>query len=304
MYMKELSERINQLQNLLEESDHVIIGGGAGLSTAAGIDYGGERFTSNFKEFIEKYNFTDMYTAGFYPFKSQEEKWAYWAKHVYMNNIGMGSTELYKKLYDLVKDKNYFVITTNVDDQFVKSGFDDEKVFATQGSYRLIQCKNACHDKLYDDTEIVKEMMANTDSELKIPSDLVPKCPVCGRDMELNLRIDNNFVEDETWHKHNNDYHDFVNNAKKGKTLLLEFGVGFNTPAIIRFPFESIAAQYDDWNLVRFNKDNLELVVVQNNQASLLPVSKLDDIKLSNNFQDRYIPFSEDIELVIDELLS
>lgn len=147
-------------------------------------------------------------------------------------------------------------------------------------------------------------MMANTDSELKIPSDLVPKCPVCGKDMELNLRIDNNFVEDETWQKHNNDYRDFVNNAKKGKTLLLEFGVGFNTPAIIRFPFESIAAQYDDWNLVRFNKDNLELVVVQNNQASLLPVSKLDDIKLSNNFQDRYIPFSEDIELVIDELLS
>jgi NAD-dependent SIR2 family protein deacetylase len=302
--MKELSERINQLQNLLEESDHVIIGGGAGLSTAAGINYGGERFTSNFKEFIEKYNFTDMYTAGFYPFKSQEEKWAYWAKHVYMNNIGMGSTELYKKLYDLVKDKNYFVITTNVDDQFVKSCFDDEKVFSTQGSYRLLQCKNACHDKLYDDTEIVKEMIANTDSELKIPTDLVPKCPVCGGDMELNLRIDNNFVEDETWHKHNNDYRDFVNNAKKGKTLLLEFGVGFNTPAIIRFPFESIAAEYDDWNLVRFNKDNLELVVVQNNQASLLPVSRLDDIKLSNNFQDRYIPFSEDIELVIDELLS
>lgn len=254
--MNNISKRITKISNLIKESDYILIGAGSGLSTAAGIEYFGERFYKNFVYFIKKYHFTDMYSSAFYDFKTQEEKWAYFAKHIYLNNVGMEATDTYKKLLKLVKNKEYFVLTTNVDDQFEKAGFDKKRIFATQGSYRYIQCSQACHNKLYDDSDLVKEMIAKTNEDLKIPTKLVPKCPICGENMDVNLRKDAYFVQDEHWYEQDEKYGEFLDKAKDKKVVLLEFGVGFNTPGIIRFPFEKMTFENENWNLVRFNKDN------------------------------------------------
>lgn len=254
--MNEIANKIEKVQELIKEADCVLIGAGAGLSTSAGIEYSGKRFEDNFAEFIKKYHFTDMYTSGFYDFQTEEEKWAYWAKHMYINNIGMKPTKLYQEIFDLVKDKDYFVITTNVDDQFFKTGFDKDKIFATQGSYRYIQCSQACHNKIYDATDMVKEMIDKT-QDCKIPTELVPVCPVCGESMDTNLRKDGFFVQDDNWYKQDEKYGDFLDRAKNKKVVLLELGVGFNTPTIIRFPFEQMTFQNSNWNLVRINKDNV-----------------------------------------------
>ena len=252
--MSEISKKIEQAKKLIKNADYILIGAGAGLSTAAGLDYSGKRFEDNFREFIRKYHFTDMYTAGFYNFNSEEEKWAFWAKHIYLNDTGIGPTKLYEDILDLVKDKDYFVITTNVDDQFYKAGFDKEKVFATQGSYKYIQCSKACHNKLYDATDLVKEMIDKT-KNCKIPTELVPVCPVCGERMEVNVRIDANFVQDDNWYLQDKKYGVFLENCKYKKVVLLELGVGFNTPGIIRIPFEQITYQNPKWGLIRINKD-------------------------------------------------
>ena len=195
-----------------------------------------------------------MYTSSFYDFETEEEKWAYWAKHIYVNNTGMEATELYKKLFDLVKDKNYFVITTNVDNQFYKDGFDKNKIFATQGSYRYIQCGIACHNKLYDAKDLVVKMLENT-HDCKIPSELVPVCPVCGETMDVNIRKDAYFVEDEYWYKQDERYGEFLDRIQDKNVVLLEIGVGFNTPGIIRFPFEQMVYNNINTYLVRINKD-------------------------------------------------
>ena len=250
-----LNNNIENIKKLIDEAEYVLIGGGAGLSSSAGIEYSGKRFEDTFKEFIEKYHFTDMYTSGFYDFKTQKEKWAYWAKHMYINDIGMKATNLYKEILELVKNKKYFVITTNVDDQFYKAGFDKDRIFATQGSYAYIQCSCACHDKIYNATDMVKEMVENI-KDCKIPSELVPKCPVCGENMEVNLRKDAYFVQDDNWYRQDEKYGKFLDNTKDKKVLLLELGVGFNTPGIIRLPFEQMVYNNDKWNLVRINKDN------------------------------------------------
>lgn len=276
-----MNETLNKIKKLIDESDYILIGAGAGLSTSAGIEYDGKRFYDNFEDFIEKYHFTDMYTSGFYDFKTEEEKWAYWARHMYVNDIGMEATKLYKDILKLVKNKKYFVITTNVDEQFYKAGFDKEKVFATQGSYRYIQCKNACHNKLYDATDMVKEMLKKT-KDCKIPTELVPICPVCKGKMEVNLRVDANFVQDDNWYKQDKKYGEVLDNAKDKKTLLLEFGIGFNTPGIIRFPFEQMTYKNKNWYLVRFNKDNCDTFL---------------------NIENRTIKVYNDIKDVICEIL-
>lgn len=244
-----------KIKKLIEEADSVLIGAGAGLSTAAGINYAGEDFQRDFKPFIEKYGFTDLYTSSFYDFETEEEYWAYWTKHIDFVSTGRSGTELYQKLFELVKNKNHFVITTNVDDQFYKTGFNPQRIFRVQGSYRFIQCSKACHDKLYDDQEIVEKMLKNIDSELKVLHDLVPRCPVCGESMEPNLRKDEYFVEDELWFQQNDAYQKFVKENQDKKVVLLEFGVGFNTPGIIRFPFEQMTLKNKKWTLVRFNKE-------------------------------------------------
>ena len=252
-----MKKTLNDIKKLIEQADCILIGAGAGLSTSAGINYAGDEFEKEFAPFIKKYGFTDLYTASFYEFETEEEKWAYFAKHIKFADTGRKATPLYKNIYELVKNKSYFVITTNVDDQFEKAGFEKNKIFATQGSYSKLQCSEACHNKLYDDTELVNRMIEETDCNLKIPTNLVPICPVCKERMEVNLRKDAYFVQDENWYKQSKAYEDFVNNAKDKKVILLELGVGFNTPIIIRFPFEQMTMQNKNWNLVRINKDNV-----------------------------------------------
>ncbi|MEE1129773.1 MAG: hypothetical protein UHW99_07305 [Methanobrevibacter sp.] len=245
--------RLDKAKKAIDDADHILIGAGAGLSTAAGIEYTGKRFEKYFKDFIERYNFTDMYSSGFYPFKTSEEKWAYWARHIFANRYDVGKTDVYQKLLKLVEKKDYFVLTTNVESQFWINGFDDERIFATQGDYGLLQCSKPCHDKLYSNEDKVFEWLDKTE-DFKIPSDLVPKCPVCGEEMELNLRVDNTFVEDVKWHQMNNNYSNFLNNAD-GKIVFLEIGVGYNTPGIIRYPFEQMTYNNSDATLIRLNKD-------------------------------------------------
>ena len=251
--MKEILEKVEKVKDLIKKADYILIGAGSGLSTSAGIEYSGKRFEDNFQDFIEKYNFTDMYTSSFYDFETEEEKWAYWSKHMYINDIGMEATNLYRDILKFVKDKKYFVITTNVDDQFYKAGFDKDKIFATQGSYKYIQCSKACHNKIYDATDMVKKMLKQI-KDCKIPTELVPKCPVCGENMDVNLRKDAFFVQDDNWYKQDKRYEEFIDNAKDKKVVLLELGVGFNTPGIIRIPFEQMTFQNKNWNLVRINK--------------------------------------------------
>lgn len=255
--MTNLSKKVNEIKELLKDADYILIGAGAGLSTSAGINYAGEEFKKEFAPFIKKYDFTDLYTASFYEFETEEEKWAYFAKHIKFADTGRIATPLYKDIYKLVKNKSYFVITTNVDHQFEKAGFDKNKIFATQGSYRKLQCSKACHNKLYDNVELVNEMIEQTDCDLKIPSNLVPICPVCGQKMEVNLRKDVYFVQDDNWYKQNKAYENFIDSIKDKKVVLLELGVGFNTPIIIRFPFEQMTLQNENWNLVRINRDNV-----------------------------------------------
>ena len=228
-------DQIDRTAEYIRNADCVIIGAGAGASTAAGIQYGGKRFTDNFAEFIKKYGghyMTDMYTAGFYPYPSEEAKWGYWSKHALMNRFDPPALPLYNELYDIVKDKEYFVLTTNVDHQFYKAGFDEQRIFATQGDYGKIQCQKACHPKTYDAEELFRKM-DEARKDCLIPSELVPKCPVCGSNMAMNLRCDNYFVEDEAWHEAADRYADFLEQNKDKKVVLLELGVGFNTPAYI-----------------------------------------------------------------------
>lgn len=253
--MSKISNKVKKINDIIKNADYILIGAGSGLSTSAGIEYFGKRFEDNFQEFIKKYHFTDMYTSSFYDFQSEEEKWAYWAKHMYINDIGIESTALYQQLFKLFKDKKYFIITTNVDEQFYKAGFEKDKIFATQGSYRYIQCRNACHNKLYDATDLVKKMIKET-KDCKVPTNLIPKCPVCGEKMDVNLRKDAYFVQDDNWYKQDQKYGEFLEEIKNKKVVLLELGVGFNTPGIIRIPFEQMTYQNQNWNLIRINRDN------------------------------------------------
>jgi NAD-dependent SIR2 family protein deacetylase len=190
---------IEKLHKALQSADAIVIGAGAGLSTSAGFTYSGERFQQHFADFIGKYGFTDMYSAGFYPFPTEEEKWAYWSRHIYYNRYVPAPKPVYDNLLKLLKDKDYFVITTNVDHQFQKAGFDKKRLFYTQGDYGLFQCAKPCHQKTYNNEDVIKRMIAEQ-MDMRIPSELVPKCPVCGGPMAMNLRSDETFVEDEGWH--------------------------------------------------------------------------------------------------------
>jgi NAD-dependent SIR2 family protein deacetylase len=232
-----------KLHQALLEADAIVVGAGAGLSTSAGFNYNGERFQKFFSDFIEKYGFTDMYTAGFYNFPTEEEKWAYWSRHIYYNRYVPAPKPVYDNLLKLLKGKDYFVITTNVDHQFQKAGFDKQRLFYTQGDYGLFQCATPCHQKTYDNEEIIRKMIESQGVEtrhgtsLRIPSELVPHCPVCGGPMSVNLRSDSTFVEDEGWHAAAQRYVDFIQDHQNGKVLYWDLGIGSNTPTIIKLPF-------------------------------------------------------------------
>lgn len=253
--MKDYDKRIKQAKQLIENADYVIIGAGAGLSTAGGFEYSGENFEKHFKDFIDKYGFRDMYSAGFYPFATEEERWAYWSRYVYVNRyLQTEPNKVYSALYELVKNKDYFVITTNVDHQFQIAGFDKQRLFYTQGDYGLFQCSVPCHNKTYDNKELILKMV-ESQKDMKIPSELVPKCPVCGNLMEMNLRADDKFVQDDGWYAHATAYQDFIDKTKGKKVVLIEIGVGYNTPVIIKYPFERMTYFDKNTHLIRINKD-------------------------------------------------
>ena len=243
-----------ELLRWIEGADAVVIGAGAGLSTAAGLSYSGERFSRYFSDFIERYHMKDMYSAGFYPFAAQEEKWAYWSRHIFCNRYDQPAGGAYLDLFELVKKKNYFVLTTNVDHQFWLAGFEQDRIFATQGDYGKFQCRRACHDKLYDNEEQVRAMVREQ-KDCRIPSHLVPKCPVCGGEMEVNLRCDGYFVEDEAWHLAAGKYRSFLTENLHGKLLFLELGVGMNTPVIIKYPFWQMTYQNPNTRYACINLD-------------------------------------------------
>lgn len=277
--MEEYNSRILKAKQVIQNADYILIGAGAGLSTAAGLEYSGECFEKNYKEFIEKYNFQDLYSATFYPFRTMEEKWAFWAKLIKLNRFN-NPLKLYQELLELVKDKEHFVITTNADGQFEIAGFEKDKIFAVQGDYSLLQCENGCHNKLYNNKEMVEDWLEFTE-DCEIPEDLVPTCPVCGKDMEMNLRKDANFVQDENWYKQSKNYEDFLDRTKNKNVVLLEIGVGFNTPGIIRFPFEQMIYNNLKTTLIRINKD--------------YPQAMLE-------IKNKTISFNEDTNKIIEDL--
>jgi NAD-dependent protein deacetylases, SIR2 family len=235
------SDEIKRLKKAIEEADAVVIGAGAGLSTSAGFVYNGERFEKYFSDFGNRYGFKDMYSGGFYQYETPEEMWAYWSRYIFVNRYMDAPKPVYDNLLQLVKDKDYFVITTNVDHCFQKAGFDKKRLFYTQGDYGLFQCSEPCHNKTYENEDMVMDMMEKQE-DMKIPTELIPKCPKCGKPLTMNLRSDDKFVEDEGWHEASKRYSDFLY-SHNGKILYLELGVGFNTPSIIKYPFWQMTAK-------------------------------------------------------------
>lgn len=270
---KTISEKISDINKLISAADAVVIGAGAGLSAAGGLCYTGDRFYNNFGDFIKAYGMTDMYTAGFYPFRTQNEKWAYWSRHIMLNRYMPMAAEVYIELLTLVKNKEYFVITTNVDAQFYKAGFEKNRIWAVQGDYGRLQCSVGCHNKLYDNEAIVTKMV-NEQSDCKIPDRLIPQCPVCGGNMEVNIRKDMYFVQDEDWYSAANEYESFLKTNKNKSIVFLELGVGYNTPGIIRYPFEKYAKAFKNSFLIRINLSRHEIPSALKNKS----ISLDDDI--------------------------
>ena len=235
-------DKISRLKEELNTADAVVIGAGAGLSASAGFTYTGKRFQKYFGDFIARYGFRDMYSGGFYPFNSLEEHWAYWSRYIYINRYLDAPKPVYSDLFQLVQEKDYFVLTTNVDHQFQKAGFDKYRLFYTQGDYGLWQCSRPCHQKTYDNENIVRKMLAEQ-KDMKIPTELVPHCPVCGAPMSMNLRADDSFVEDDGWHAAARRYEDFLRRREGERILFLELGVGGNTPGIVKFSFWRMTAE-------------------------------------------------------------
>ena len=236
------SAQIERLKTALRECDAVVIGAGAGLSTSAGFDYTGERFEKYFSDFAGKYGIRDMYSGGFYPFPAKEEFWAYWSRYIFINRYMDAPKPVYENLLKLVQGKEYFVITTNVDHCFQKAGFDKKRLFYTQGDYGLFQCSEPCCDETFDNEAAIREMV-DRQRNMRIPSELIPRCPHCGRPMTLNLRSDDSFVEDEGWHRAAERYENFLRTRAGQRILFLELGVGYNTPVIIKYPFWRMTAE-------------------------------------------------------------
>lgn len=248
-----MEKQLKMLKNEIQNADAIVIGAGAGLSTSAGLTYSGERFEKYFFDFKEKYGINDMYSGGFYPFPDSETKWAWWARHIYFNRYVDPPKLTYKKLFSLLKNKNYFIITTNVDHQFQRAGFDKNKLFYTQGDYGLFQSVNPKIQRTYDNEDwVIKALEAqgfvkdidgiftvpdNREIVMKIPTNLIPKCPDDNSDITTNLRVDNSFVEDVGWHKASESYYNFLKTNENKHILFLELGVGTNTPVIIKYPF-------------------------------------------------------------------
>lgn len=253
--MNDFEERIALAKKKFAEAGAVVVGAGAGLSAAAGLDYSGPEFKREFADYIRKYGFPDLYSSSFYEFPTEEERWARWARHIDYIRFRPQAMPLYKDLYDLVKDKNYFVITTNVDAQFRKAGFNPGKIFEVQGDYGMMQCALGCHPKLYSDKETVERILKHS-HDMTVPPEYLPVCPVCGGNMDVHVRKNGFFVQDEAWNKAAGRYEGFITRyAENRRVVLLELGIGYNTPAIIRFPFERITYRNPEATLVRLNAE-------------------------------------------------
>ena len=276
------AELLTHLLDTIEQADAIVVGAGAGLSTAAGLTYGGERFQRYFADFIEARRFTDMYSAGFYPFETSEERWAYWSRHIWYNRYVDAPKDTYEKLLRLLEGKEYFVLTTNVDHRFQLAGFPKERLFYTQGDYGLWQCSVPCHAQTYDNYETVRRMMEEQ-RDMRVSSELVPRCPRCGAEMSMNLRVDNTFVEDVGWHDAARRYRNFAEACCQGKVLYLELGVGMNTPVIIKYPF---------WQST-----------LANHQATYACVN-YGEAHAPVQIRDRSIVINDDIDAVLTEMLS
>lgn len=246
------SQKIEQLKSELEHADAIIIGAGAGMSTSAGLTYDGERFMKYFSDFHDKYGIRDIYSGGFYPFDTLEEYWAWWSRHIYYNRYAEKPGKAYYDLLQLVQGKEYFIITTNVDHQFQLAGFDKQRLFYTQGDYGLWQCSVPCHQKTYDNEQAVREMI-NCQKNMRIPTELIPLCPQCGKPMTMNLRSDHTFVQDEGWYIAAKRYENFLQKHDGGHILFLELGVGGNTPGIIKYPFWRMTRQNPNAKYVCIN---------------------------------------------------
>lgn len=240
-----LNAQIKKLANAIKTADAIVIGAGAGLSASAGFTYSGERFRKYFADFGDKYGFHNMYSGGFYPYETPEEHWAYWSRYIYINRYMDAPEPVYQELLDIVKDKDYFVITTNVDHCFQKAGFDKKRLFYTQGDYGLLQCSVPCRNKTFDNEDIIRQMMEQQ-KDMRIPSALLPVCPHCGKPLTTNLRADDKFVQDDGWYMAAERYNNFLRTRENTRILYLELGVGSNTPAIIKYPF---------WNMTARNKN-------------------------------------------------
>ena len=250
---KSCSAPLERLKAALQDCDAVVIGAGAGLSTSAGFIYTGERFEKYFSDFAEKYGIQDMYSGGFYPFVTPEEHWAYWSRYIYINRYMDAPKPVYNDLLKLVQDKDYFVITTNVDHCFQKAGFDKKRLFYTQGDYGLFQCSEPCCQETFDNEAVIREMVKRQE-DMKIPTELLPTCPHCGKPLTMNLRSDDTFVEDKGWHRAAERYENFLRTRAGQKILFLELGVGYNTPVIIKYPFWQMTAKNPNATYICINQ--------------------------------------------------
>ena len=282
MDKQDYMQALARLRQSIDTAETIVVGAGAGLSTAAGLTYAGERFERHFADFIAKYGFTDMYSAGFFPFPTLEEQWGYWSRHIWYNRYIEAPKSTYAKLLQLLGDKDFFVITTNVDHQFQRAGFPKDRLFYTQGDYGLWQCSVPCRDKTYDNYETVKRMIEEQ-HDMRVPTELVPFCPACGKPMSMNLRADDTFVEDEGWHAAAARYRGFLEQHRSGNVLFLELGVGANTPVIIKYPF---------WRNTYLNP-NATYACVNYGEAYTHP-----------DIRDRSILIDADIDQALEDLLS
>ncbi|MBR3017627.1 MAG: Sir2 silent information regulator family NAD-dependent deacetylase [Clostridia bacterium] len=294
-----MEKKIQELKERIGQADAVIIGAGAGLSTAAGFVYSGDRFNRYFSDFSRRYGFHDMYSGGFYPYATREEFWAYWSRYIWINRYMDAPKGTYADLLRLVRDKDYFVLTTNVDHCFQKAGFDKKRLFYTQGDYGLFQCSKPCCKKTWDNEAMIRGMILaqgfiigenndltlpdGTVAAMRITSDLLPRCPSCGRPLTMNLRSDDKFVEDEGWQKAAVEYEVWLTAHRHERVVFLEIGVGYNTPGIIKYSF---------WQQVYQNPE--AIYVCLNMEA--LPVPEA--------IRDRSMVISGDSDQVIQELVS
>ena len=280
-FTTDCSVQIPKLKTALNEADAVVIGAGAGLSTSAGFSYNGERFHKYFADFEAKYGFHDMYSGGFYPYATPEEHWAYWSRYILINRYTDAPKPVYEELFRLVKDRDYFVITTNVDHCFQRTGFDKKRLFYTQGDYGLFQCSEPCCQETWDNEAVIRQMVAEQ-KDMKIPSALIPRCPHCGKPLTMNLRSDDRFVEDEGWHEAAGRYANFLRTREGQKILFLELGVGYNTPVIIKYPFWQMTAK--------------------NPRATYACVNR-GEVFCPDEIADRSICINEDIGKVLEKVL-